>query len=145
MGLNGVLGIVVPIHADGAMHDIFHGKSVHASLAQSESTDLENGDRIFFYDSRTTHSIMGEAVIADIAFKGARNVLDNLGPTLHLDKADFERYVSSLPKGDKSKLRVLRFRDPILYANPVKCDLAIAENGTYLTAEIFAKIVKGSD
>jgi hypothetical protein len=144
MGLNGVLGIVVPIHADGVMHDIFHGKSVHASLAQGERTDLENGDRIFFYDSRTTHSIMGEAVIADISFEEARNVLDDLGPKLYLDKHDFEVYVSSLPDGDKSRLRVLHFKDPILYASPVKCGLAISENGTYLTAEIFAKIVKGA-
>jgi hypothetical protein len=144
MGLNGVLGVVVPIDADGVMHDIFHGKSVHASLAQGESTDLEDGDRIFFYDSRQTHSIMGEAVISGIAFEEAKRVLDDIGTKLYLEKDDFERYISSLPEGGKSKLRVLHFRDPILYANPVKCNLAISENGTYMTAEVFTKIAKGN-
>jgi hypothetical protein len=142
LGRNGVLGIVVPIYEDGVMHDIFHGKSVHASLAQGESTDLEKGDRIFFYDSRKTHSLMGEAVIADIAFEEAKNVIDDLEGKLYLDKADFERHVSSLPEGDKSELRVLHFRDPILYANPVKCNVTIAENGTYMTAEVFSRIAK---
>jgi hypothetical protein len=144
MGLNGVLGVVVPIHADEVMHDIFHGKSVHASLAQGESTDLEDGDRIFFYDSRQTHSIMGEAVISGIAFEEAKRVLDDIGAKLYMEKDDFERYISSLPEGGKSKLRVLHFRDPILYANPVKCSSAISENGTYMTAEVFTKIAKGN-
>jgi len=99
MGLNGVLGIVVPIHDDETMHDIFHGKSVHASLAQGEGTDLEKGDRIFFYDSRRTNSLRGEAVIADIAFEEARDVLDNLGGKLYLERDGFVRYVSSLPEG----------------------------------------------
>jgi hypothetical protein len=143
MGRNGVLGVVVPIHDDEVMHDIFHGRSVHASLAQGSGTDLEKGDRIFFYDARETRSLRGEAVIADISFKEARHVLDGLWAKLYLEKDDFERYIASLPERDKSKLRVLHFKDPVLYANPVKCDLAIAENGTYMTAEFFAKIAKG--
>lgn len=142
MGRNGVLGIIIPIYDDEVMHDIFHGKSVHASLARDESTDLENGDRILFYDSRKTHSIRGEAVIAEIAFQEAKNVLEDLGGRLYIDSVDFARYVSSLPKGERSKLRVLHFKDPILYANPVKCNLAISESGTYMTAEVFAKIAK---
>jgi hypothetical protein len=142
MGRNGVLGIIVPIYGDEAMHDIFHGKSVHASLAQAESTDLEKGDRILFYDSRTTHSLMGEAVVAEIAFEEAKNVLDDLGGKLYLEKGDFERYVSTLPKGSSSKLRVLHFSDPTMYANPVKCNLAIAESGTYMTADVFSRIAK---
>jgi hypothetical protein len=142
MGRNGVLGIVVPIDAHEVMHDVFHGKSVHASLAQGESTDLERGDRIFFYDSRETHSLMGEAVITDIAFEEAKAVNDDLEGALYLEKADFERYVSSLPEGDRSKLRVLHFKEPILYANPVKCSVKVAENGTYMTAEVSSRIAK---
>ena len=144
MGRNGVLGIVVPIHDEEVMHDIFHGKSVHASLAEGAGTDLEKGDRIFFYDSLKTYALRGEAVITDVSFDEARNVLDNLGGKLYLDKGEFERYMSSLPEGDKSKLRVLNFKDSILYADPVKCNLTIAETGTYMTAEVFAKIAKGS-
>ena len=144
MGLNGALGIVVPIRSHEAMHDIFHGKSVHASLAQGESTDLVAGDRIFFYDPQETRSIMGEAVIADIAFEDARGVLADFGTKLYLGEDDFKRYVSSLPEGERSKMRVLHFKDPILYANPVKCDLPIAESGTYMTAKIFARIAKGN-
>jgi hypothetical protein len=144
MGRNGVFGIIVPIHDDGVMHDVFHGKSVHASFAQSEGTDLEKGDRIVFFDSRGTRALRGEAVIAEIAFEGATKVLDNLGGKLYMDKADFEAYVSTLPEGTSSKLRVLHFKDPTMYANPVTCDLAIAESGTYMTAEVFARIAKGN-
>jgi len=126
-----------------AASDVYK-RQVHASVAEGSGTDLEKGDRKFFYDSRKTHSLKGEAVIADISFDEAKNVLDNLGGKLFLDKSEFERYVSSLPGGDKSRLRVLSFKDSVLYANPVKCSLTIAENGTYMTADVFAKIAKGS-
>jgi len=144
MGRNGVLGIIVPIYDEGVMHDIFHGKSVHASLAQGEGTDLEKGDRIFFYDSQKTRSLMGEAVIAEIGFAKAKSVLHDFEDKLYLGRGEFENYVSSLPEREESSLRVLHFRDPILYADPVKCNLAIAESGTYMTAEVFSRIAKGS-
>jgi hypothetical protein len=142
LGNREVLGIIVPIDSNEVMHDIFHGKSVHASLADGERAALEKGDRIFFYDSGRTHCIMGEAVIADIAFDEAKSVLDGLGPELYIGQDDFEKYVSSLPGGDKSVLRLVHFRDAVLYANPMKCHLAIGENGSYVTAEVSAKIAK---
>ena len=144
MGRSGVLGIIVPIYDDGVMHDIFHGKSVHASLAKTESTDLDKGDRIFFHDSLKTHRLMGEAVIAEIAFEEAGGVLAKLGGELYMGRGAFEAYVSALPEGSMSKMRVLHFRDPILYANPVRCDLPIAEAGTYMTAEVFSAIAKSN-
>jgi hypothetical protein len=142
MGRNGVLGVVVPISDDGVMHDIFHGKSVHASLAEVATTDLEKGDRILFYDSGKTHNIVGEAVISEIAFEQARRALNGHEGSLYLDRIPFERYFSSLPKGEASMLRVLHFRDATLYASPVKCSLKIAENGTYMTAEVFSRIAR---
>jgi len=143
MGRNGVLGVIVPIHEEEVMHDIFHGKSIHASLAQDESTDLQEGDRILFYDSGKTHSLRGEAVISEIDLAKAKDVLLDFGGKLCMGRGDFERYVASLPKGEESKLRVLHFKDPILYADPVKCNLAIPEGGTYMTAELFSRIAKG--
>jgi len=142
LGSKEVLGIIVSIYSDEVMHDIFHGKSVHASLADGERTALEKGDRIFFYDSGRTRCIMGEAVIASMAFDEAESVFDDLGPSLYIGRDDFARYVSSLPGGDKSVLRLVYFRDAVLYANPVKCNMAIGENGTYMTAEVSAKIAK---
>ena len=143
MGKKGVLGIVVPISGDEAMHNIFHGRSVHASLAQEETTELEKGDRIYFYDPEN-RDLVGEAVIADIAFELARDVFIGREGKLFLDKEDYERYVSSLPDGENSRMRVLHFKDPIMYANAVKCRIAIADGGTYMTAESFARIAKGN-
>lgn len=143
MGRNGVLGIIVPIDDEEVMHDVFHGKSVHATVARSEGTDLEKGDRIIFFDSRRTHALRGEAVNADISFEQAEKVLDDFRGALCVDGADFQSYVSTLPSGPRSRMRVLRFKDPTMYASPVKCDLAVAEDGTYMTAEVFAKIATG--
>jgi hypothetical protein len=143
MGKNGVLGIVVPISGHEVMHDIFHGRSVHASLAHEETTELEKGDRIYFYDPEN-RDLIGEAVIAEIAFELARAVLIAREGKLFLDKADFERYVSSLPDGDNSKMRVLSFKDPTMYANAVRCPIAITDGGTYMTAESFSRIARGN-
>ena len=143
MGRNGVLGIIVPIHDNEVMHDIFHGKSVYASLAPGESTDLERRDRIFFYDSERTHCLMGEGVISEIAFERAKEVLLDFAGRLYMETGDFGRYVESLPEGELSLLRVLHFEDPVLYADPVKCGVDIDEAGTYMTAEVFSRIARG--
>jgi hypothetical protein len=119
LGRNGVLGIIVPISEDEVMHDVFHGKSVHVTLSQGESTDLEKGDRILFYDSGMSHNIMGEAVISEIEFENAENARHNHQGKLCLDGPRFESYLSSLPGGDASIMRVLHFKDATMYANPV--------------------------
>ncbi|MDA4116771.1 MAG: hypothetical protein OK455_00305 [Thaumarchaeota archaeon] len=142
MGQNGVLGVVVPISDERVMHDVFHGRSFHATLAKDDSTDLEKGDRMFFYDSGKTRQLVGEAMIASITFREAKDVLEQCGGKLYLDADAFDRYVSSLPEGQKSLLRVLRFEDPTVYAAPVKCSVTIPEGGLDMTAEIFAKISK---
>jgi hypothetical protein len=142
MGKNGVLGIIVPISEDGVMHDIFHGRSVYASLAEGDRTDLDKGDRIFFYDSAETHNLEGEAVITDIAFEPAAKVLDIDEGALYTDRRRFAAYVSLLPEGAASILQVLHFKEPTVYATPVKCGQTIPEGGAYMTAEVFSEIAK---
>jgi|HubBroStandDraft_6_1064221.scaffolds.fasta_scaffold1251698_2 hypothetical protein len=142
MGKNGVLGIIVPISEDAVMHDIFHGRTVYARLANDDGADLDRGDRIFFYDSAETHNLEGEAVITDVTFEPAARVLDIDEGALYTDKRRFTEYVSSLPEGDASILRVLRFKEPTMYATPVKCNQTIPEGGAYMTAEVFSKIAK---
>lgn len=142
MGRNGVLGIIIPISEDDIMHDIFHGKSVYASLARGNDTDLAEGDRILFYDSGETHNLEGEAVITDITFEPASRVLEIDESALYTDRKLFARYLSSLPEGDASTLRVIHFKEPIMYAKPVRCNLTIPEEGAYMTAEVFSRIAK---
>jgi hypothetical protein len=124
------------------MHDIFHGRSFHATLAQDDTTDLQKGDRIFFYNSGENREIVGEATIASITFSKAKDVLEQCGGDLHLDADAFYRYVTSLPDGQKSVMRVIRFEDPTVYAVPVKCRVTIPESGLNMTAAIFARISK---
>jgi hypothetical protein len=142
MGKNGVLGIIVPISDDDVMHDIFHGRSVYASLAGGDETDLGKGDRIFFYDSAETHSLEGEALITDVTFEPASKVLATDEGALYMDRRRFADYVSSLPEGDGSILRVLYFKDPTMYSTPVRCDQTVPEGGAYMTAEVFSWIAK---
>jgi hypothetical protein len=142
MGKNGVLGIIVPIYEDDVMHDIFHGRSVYASLAKGDDTDLSEGDRIFFYDSAETHSLEGEALITAVTFEPASKVLAVDEGALYVDRRRFAKYVSSLPEGDGSILRVLYFKDPTMYAKPVKCDQTVPEGGAYMTGEVFSSIAK---
>jgi len=142
MGRNGVLGIIVPIPDDDVMHDIFHGRSVYASLATGDDTDLGKGDRIYFYDSGETHNLEGEAVITDVAYEPALKVLDIDERAFYMDRHRFTDYVSSLPEGDASVLRVLYFKDPTVYATPVGCDQTIPEEGAYMTSEVFSRIAK---
>jgi len=137
-----VLGIIVPISEDAVMHDIFHGRSVYASLAKGDRTDLDRGDRIFFYDSAETHNLEGEAVITGVTFEPAGKVLDIDEAALYTDRRRFAEYVSSLPQGDASILQVLRFKDPTMYAKPVKCGQEIPDGGAYMTAEVFSMIAK---
>lgn len=144
MGLDGVLGIIVPISDEGAMHDVFHGKAVHASLAPGASTNIEKGDRILFYDSGKSHNIVGEAVISDVAFEEAAKARHDHGAKLCVDGPDLDRFISSLPAGGASVLRVLRFEEAVMYAQPVKCDQKIAEEGTYMTAQVFASIARAN-
>jgi hypothetical protein len=142
MGKNGVLGVIVPISEDDVMHDIFHGRSVYASLAEGHDTDLGRGDRIFFYDSAETHSLEGEALITDVTFEPASKVLAIDEGALYMDRRRFAGYVSSLPEGDASVLRVLYFKDPTMYAKPVRCDQSVPVGGAYMTAEVFSSIAK---
>jgi hypothetical protein len=142
MGKNGVLGFIVPISDDDVMHDIFHGRSVYASLAEGDDTDLDKGDRIFFYDSAETHTLEGEALITAVTFEPASKVLAIDERALYMDRHRFADYVSSLPEGDGSILRVLYFKDPTMYAKPVKCDQTVPEGGAYMTAEVFSRIAK---
>jgi hypothetical protein len=142
MGKNGVLGIIVPISEDDVMHDIFHGRSVYASLARSDDTDLGKGDRIYFYDSAETHTLEGEALITAVAFEPASKVLAIDEGALYMDRRRFADYVSSLPEGDGSMLQVLYFKDPTMYAKPVKCDQTVPEGGAYMTAEVFSRIAR---
>ena len=142
MGRNGVLGIIIPIYDDDVMHDIFHGRSVYASLARGEGTDLGEGDRIFFYDSAETHNLEGEAMITGVAFEPASKVLAMEEGALYMDRPRFANYIRSLPEGDGSILRVLYFKDPTMYAKPVRCDQSIPEGGAYMTADVFSSIAK---
>ncbi|MDA4132620.1 MAG: hypothetical protein OK454_05785 [Thaumarchaeota archaeon] len=142
MGKNGVLGIIIPISEDDVMHDIFHGRSVYASLAKGDETDLAKGDRIFFYDSAETHTLEGEALITAVAFEPASQVLTIDEGALYIDRRRFADYVSSLPEGDGSILRVLYFKDPTMYATPLKCDQTVPEGGAYMTGEVFSRIAK---
>jgi hypothetical protein len=142
MGKNGVLGVIVPISDDDVMHDIFHGRSVYASLAGGDDTDLDKGDRIFFYDSAGTRTLEGEALITAVTFEPASKVLAIDEGALYMDRGRFANYVAFLPEGEGSILRVLYFKDPTVYSTPVKCDQTVPEGGAYMTAEVFSTIAK---
>ena len=126
------------------MHNVFHHHSVCAVPAErGDFEGLEAGDRIYFYDAGESRNLIGEAVIEDLATSEADRVGSDYGREIFLDPPELERLVSGLPKGHRSTILVVRYRDSTVYATPMNCTLAIPAHGLLMTQGIFSEIAMG--
>jgi hypothetical protein len=138
MGKHGVTGAIIPLTGD-AIHELLHGRNVLALVASQESTELEEGDRIFFFDRDTLKALDGEGKISGLCFQTPEQVLLQEA-RLCVSREEFQKYLSETADGRKSRVLVLELQDTVKYFTPVKCPFEIPPEGKYMTQAVFREI-----
>jgi len=138
MGRNGVTGIIVPLPSE-ITNRIFHHHEVYAMTVEEPSTELAEGDRIFFYDTGGK-GLEGEARIEKISFEPARDVR-RYDHDLYLSGDELGRYLLDAGKDGDATMLVLRVEDATKYSRPLKCGVVVGKEGVYVNKEISEQIV----
>ena len=139
MGKNGVTGIIVPLPSQ-ITDRIFHHHEVYAMLVERDSTELAEGDRIFFYDPSGS-GLEGEALIEKISFEAARDV-KRYDHDLYLTGDELEGYLAEAGKSDDATMLVVRVEDATKYSRPLRCSLTVGKGGVYVNKEVSARIMR---
>jgi hypothetical protein len=139
MGKNGVTGIIVPVPSE-ITNRIFHHHEVYAMVAEHASTELSEGDRIFFYDA-ARRVLEGEAEVEKISFEPARDVR-RYAHDLYLSGDELGSYLAAEGKSEDSTMLVIKVEDATKYSRPLKCSLNVGKQGAYVNKEVSAQIMR---
>lgn len=141
MAMDKLLGVIfpVPIHL---IQSIFNGGSkIFVKYMPHSSTRLNKGNKIIFYESRGSKSLIGEGVINSIEFLAPNEVLNNYKKLLFLNEKQFNDYVNLWPNRDPLKkmftVKLIKIKK---YAYPIKYTSPISMAGRYVNSDEYQKI-----
>lgn len=140
MGTNGVTGIVVPLEVD-VIDRVFHHRPIIPLFVDKFPSDLAVGDRVFLYEKGGGRVLEGEGSISAIALERADEAR-RYGKELCLSSEELDEYIASSGKGPHDELLVLKVEDAVKYARPLKCSVPVASGGTYMTSEVFSRVLE---
>lgn len=139
MGKNGVIGLIVPLSSEFTDR-IFHHHETYAMVSEDGATDVQPGDRLFFYDT-AGRGLEGEALIEEVSFESARDLLAR-AHDLYLSADELTDYLRREGRTEYDELLVLKVEDATKYFRPLKCTLQVPRGGLCLNASISAQIMR---
>ncbi len=122
---------------------MLHGRTVYAARVSEQSTQLSDGDRVFFYDTDRTGLLTAEAKIAKLAFKTLDQVLE-YGRSLFISEGEFGEYLANARGGTNDSMLVLELEDVTEYSKPVKCPFEVTAPSMYVTDQLAAEILRAN-
>jgi hypothetical protein len=91
---------------------------------------LQVGSKLFFYESKGSKEIVGEARIAEMTQGTVDEVLGRFGADLFLTRNELEAYAGNRRE---RRMLVLILEDITRYAVPLKLDKGVTMAGRYIT------------
>jgi len=143
MGKNGVTGIIVGLEGP-TIDRVFHHRPTVPLFVESFPDDLEPGDRVFLYVRGGPKVIDGEGVVSSVTRETLEQVR-RIGSELCLSAQELEDRARASGRGDGEEVLILRLRDATKYTSPMRCSIPIPEDGLYMTAETFFRILKENE
>ena len=139
MGKNGVTGMIVPLEGE-TINRVLHHRPVIAIFVDDFPSDLEPGDRAFFYVTGGARILDAEGGVASISREPVRDVR-KYGNDLSLSTQELDEYAGRSGKTEDDEMLVMKIDAPTKYIKPMKCTRPIPRDGTYMTAETFFSIL----
>ena len=133
-----VSGLIVPL-PEPVIDRIFHHHDIYAQMEPGPES-LKVGSRLFFFDTKDSKALIGEAVIARIAMEELERV-KQYGDRLFLSPDEFDQSSHNHGMTPKARVLVMEVRDAVKYVTPVKCPVTIPSTGLEMTSELHQKIV----
>lgn len=126
----------LPEHVNRFFKD---GKTVFVKFYGKESTPirLHVGSTLFFYESKRSKQIVGEAEIREISACTADEVVAKYGDSLFLTQNELDEYVN---QRSGKKMLVLVLKDSRLYKTPLRLRKSVTMAGQYMTRHMFEEL-----
>jgi hypothetical protein len=133
------LGIIFPFLPEHVNRFFNDGKTVFVKFYGKGSTPirLHVGSTLFFYESRGSKRIVGEAEIREISSRTADKVVAEYGDSLFLTQKELDEYAN---QRSGRKMLVLVLKDVRLYKTPLRLRKSVTMAGQYMTKLMFDEL-----
>jgi len=125
------VGVVFPVFREHIERLLRDQKKVFVKFAGERMFPrLHVGSKLFFYESKGSKEIVGEARIAEMTQGTVDEVLGRFGADLFLTRNELEAYAGNRRE---RRMLVLILEDITRYAVPLKLDKGVTMAGRYIT------------
>jgi len=137
-----IIGIIFPLLRSHVQRFLEGRKKVFVKFCCRETAPVRSqlGSRLFFYESRGSKEIVGEARISEVSSGTIEEVLSRFGDNLFLTRDELEEYA----RGRRAKkMLVLVAENAKRYTSPLKLNEGITMAGRYMRRELWRSLGKG--
>ncbi len=135
MGKNGVTGIIIPMGRE-AVHNIVHHRVLYVGEKSDDWDLIEEGDRVFLYDSEVSKQLEGEAKIRRIYTEKGEDLLKNLDRLCQTE----QEVRSHAARATEDEFPVIEVEGAVKYSRGIICPFNVPPGGLKVTEEVSSGI-----